>query len=278
MKKNSEYSYRLFTEQDAPAVTKLVNQAFPNFLGGNFWEWKYESNPSFDPSLVVVAENNNQIVGCNHWLARNFKLSKNLTINVALAGDIAVNPEHRGHGVGKALLNFFRNSKTFKEKDIILTYMFAEPKLAKRLYKPAVGYVIAPNHATKYRKYLNCNRIAKNFDRINETLHSDSDLSQRLDGLNMGILFRLRGAPSFSIKLDSNKVEFTEGEIETTDVVIEGDFPFFSSAIEGRAGVNDIVKALLMRKLRVTKGKLKLLKLFNVLKLFKIALSKNSTQ
>ena len=241
MKKKSEYSYRLFTEQDAPAVTQLINQAFPNFLGGNFWKWKYESNPSFDPSLVVVAENNNQIVGCNHWLARDFKLSSDLPIKVALAGDIAVNPEHRGHGVGKALLNFFRNSKAFKEKEIVLTYMFADPKLAKRLYKPAVGYVIAPNHGTKYSKYLNCDRIAKNFDLINEILHSNRDLSQKLNGLNIKILFRLRGAPNFSIKLDSNRVEFIEGELESTDVIIEGDFPVFSSAIEGRAGVKDIV-------------------------------------
>lgn len=273
MDKKSEYSYRTFVDDDTTAVMNLVHKAFPSFLGGNYWVWKYLSNPNFDPALVVIAEKDGEVVGCNHWLLRNFKLTNELTVKASLGGDIVVAPQHRGQGVGKGLLKFLRSSKTFNEKGIILTYMFADPKLNKRLYKPAVGYVFAPDSTTVYSKYLNTRRMKERFLKINEVLRSKPDLQNELEGLTLRMMFRLRGSPIFSIVLSSNQVDFVEGELENADVIIEGDFPLFSNVVEGLIGLDLLVKSLLMRKLRVKKGKLKIFKLFKVLKTFKTALS-----
>ena len=274
MKEEIEYSYRKFVQADETVLIKLVKEGFPDFLEGNFWVWKYKLNPDFDPSLVVVAEKDGQVVGCNHWLVRDFKLSRCLKVKASLGADIIVRPEHRGHGVGKALLKFFRTSKAFKEKGAILTYMFADRDLGKRLYGPAVGYVAAPNSTTMYMKFLNCRRLKEKFQLINEAIESRKELQRELDGLNMRIVFRLRGAPAFSINLASNQIDLVEGELETADAIVEGDFPLFSSAMEGKRGASGLIKALLTRKLKVKKGKLKVFKLFKVFKVFKLALSK----
>ncbi len=273
MDKKPEYSYRTFVDDDAPAVMNLVHKAFPFFLGGNYWVWKYLSNPNFDPALVVIAEKDGEVVGCNHWLLRNFKLTNELTLKASLGGDIVVAPQHRGHGVGKGLLKFLRSSKAFNEKGIILTYMFADPKLNRRLYKPAVGYVFAPDATTVYSKYLNTRRMQERFLKINEVLRSKPDMQNELEGLTLRMMFRLRGSPIFSIVLSSNQVDFVEGELENADVIIEGDFPLFSNVVEGLVGLDLLVKSLFMRKLRIKKGKLKIFKLFKVLKTFKTALS-----
>lgn len=273
--KKLEYSYRKFAEADEPELINLVKKAFPSFLKGNFWVWKYKLNPNFDPSLVVVAEKDGQVVGCNHWLARDFKLSADLKVKASLGGDIIVSPEHRGHKVGKALLSFFRTSKAFKEKGIILTYMFADPALSRRFHQPAVGYVSAPDSTTTYTKFLNSRRLTEKFQVVNDAIQSRSDLQQKINGLNMRILFRLRGAPVFSINLADKRVEFAEGDLESPDTVIEGDFTLFSSAIEGKVGLSGLVNCLLTRKLKITKGKLKIFSLFKVFKVFKIAWSLN---
>ena len=273
MDKKSGYTYRTFVEDDAPAVMNLVHKAFSSFLGGNFWVWKYLSNPSFDPTLVVIAEKDGEVVGCNHWLLRNFKISNELTLKASLGGDIVVAPEHRGHGVGKGLLKFLRTSKAFSEKGVVLTYMFADPKLNKGLYKPAVGYVFTPDSTTVYSKYLNTRRMKEKFLKINEGLQSKPDLQNELDCMTLRMMFRLRGCPTFSVVLASKQVDFVEGELENADVIIEGEFPLFSNVVEGLVGSDLLVKSLLRRKLRIKKGKMKIFKLFKALKTFKTALS-----
>ena len=275
MKDNLEYSYRKFAEKDESALITLVKDAFPSFLAGNFWVWKYKSNPNFDPSLVAVAEKDGQVVGCNHWLARDFKLSADLSVKASLGGDIVVSPEHRGHKVGKALLGFFRTSKVFKEKGIILTYMFADPSLSRRFHQPAVGYVFAPDSTTTYTKLLNSRQLKDKFQRVNDAIQSRSDLQQKINGLNIQILFRLRGAPVFSINLADKRVEFAEGDLESPDTIIEGDFTLFSSAIGGKIGLSGLFNCLLTRKLKITKGKSKIFRLLKVFRVLKIAWSLN---
>jgi hypothetical protein len=74
MSEKNDYSCRVFRCEDEEEVRQLTKNVFNIFLDGEFWIWKYKLNPSFNPSLVMVAERDGVIIGCNHWLLRNFKL------------------------------------------------------------------------------------------------------------------------------------------------------------------------------------------------------------
>jgi len=270
-----EYSYRQFLESDEPAVIRLVKNTFPGFLKGDFWVWKYRSNPDFDPSLVVVAEKNGEVVGCNHWLVRDLKLSSSLEVRAALGADVVVHPEHRGHGIGTQLLRFLRLSRAFKKKGIVISYMFGNPKLSKRFYKPAAGYVAAPNSTITYKKLLNCRELKEEFQRVNDLIKSRKELQTKLEGLKMRVLFRLKGAPNFTINIKSEGVYLEEGKGENPDVVVEGSLPLFSSMMEAKKGGWGLAKAWLTGKLKIRKGLLKAFKILKAFKVFQLAFREN---
>lgn len=263
----SQYSYREFAEGDEAALVELLKTTFPSFLKNDFWAWKYKLNPNFDPSLVVVAEKDGEMVGCNHWLMRDLRLSRSLEVRAALAADIMVHPKHRGRGIGKQLLRFLRLSGAFQKKQIILSYMFAPPNLNKRLYAPVAGYEAAPNSTTTYKKFFNCQELKKAVQRVNALIKSKKELQTKLKGLRARILFRLKGFPVFAIYIDSNRVYLEEGEGKNLDMVVEGSLPLSSSLLESNKGIWFFIKAWITGELRIRKG---LSKIFKVLKAFEV--------
>lgn len=272
MAQKTEYSYTTLTEEDEAQVANIAKDTFTEFLNGDFWMWKYKANPDFDPSLVVVAKKDGEIVGCNHWLLRDLKISCSLILKAALGADIAVHPDHRGQGIGKTLLRFLRSPEVFRKRGVIISYMFARPELSKRLYSPAVGYVLAPNSTKTYTKKLKCNELKQRIQLINHVINSRRELHARIEKMNFNALFRLRGAPPFVIEMTSNGVNLREEELKETDMIVEGNFSLFVSALEGKRGIGSLIKAWLTGEIKVKKGMLKILKLFRVFKLMKLAL------
>ena len=92
--------------------------------------------------------------------------------------------------------------------------MFADPALSKHLYQPTVGYIFAPDSTTTYTKFLTSRMLKEKFQLVNNAIQSRSNLQQHINGLNMRILFRLNGAPVFSLNLVDKQLEFFEGELE----------------------------------------------------------------
>lgn len=269
-----QYSFRNFEERDERALSELLKSSLPSFFKSDFWTWKYKLNPNFDPSLIVVAEKNGEIVGCNHWLLRDLKLSRSLNVKAVLGADLLVNPEHRGHGVAKQLVLFLRENRAFKDKGIVLSYSLAPPLLSKNLYKPVAGYVAPSNSTTSYRKFFNCRELKEKFQLIDDAIQSRVDLKSKLKGLEMRALFRLNGTPVFVLHIGSEGVYLQEGEIEKPDVVIEGSIPLlFSSIVEGNAGIRKLVEAWIIRKVKIKKGLLKIVKIWRFFKVFQMALS-----
>jgi ribosomal protein S18 acetylase RimI-like enzyme len=248
------YKYRLFSSKDSDAVRELVRVTFPGFLDGAYWDWKHQNYPRFDPSLVAVAEENGEIVGCSHWLQNNLKLGSDVVVNSLLTCDLAVKSDRRGRGIAKNLLLQRRTRETFKKRGIVVNYDFADPKLAARLYTPLLGYLPTKLSTRKYFKLLSWKKIVD--------FVSDQDVQRALKkefskvcSLNMTISLKMRSAPQLNLIFKSGKIEATEGAHGDSDITIEGDTHTFISLMNGRNIKRKIVKAVLGRRIKF-KGKL----------------------
>jgi GNAT superfamily N-acetyltransferase len=255
------YSYRNFKDQDEPALTQLLKSGFPVFNKSDYWNWKYKKNPNFDPALIVIAEENGKLIGCNHWLQRDLKLSSGLKVRTTLAGDLLVDPEYRGHGIAAELLGVLRSSEAIKNNCITLSYMFAPLKLNKRLYSPVAGYVAAPNSTSTYKKFFNCRELKAKAEQINKRIKTNQEFMAKLQGLKMQALFRLNGMPPFTLQIKPDGFGIEENVAEKPDVVIEGSLPLSSTIFDGRIGMRNLVKDWLEGKIKIKKGFLKILKL-----------------
>jgi putative sterol carrier protein len=238
--------------------------------------WKYERNPEFANSLVIIAEKEGELVGSNYWISRRLQLMKNLSVNAALAADIAVDSKERGKGVGTKLLLYPRMAGTFKKNKIVVSYMFSGQELSKRLYKPAAGYIAAPGGTTTYRKLFTCNELKEIFGKIDAIVKSSEELKRKVAELAMCISFKLRGVPEFSLNIEHEKISIDEGAVKNPDIVIEGSLPLSSLMLKGDFGFRKIMKAFLLGKVKVRKGLRNILKMRQALRLFQAVLNHKS--
>ena len=224
MKEKSEYICRPFRYQDEEAVSHLVENTFGGFLEGRFWNWKYKLNPGFNPSLAMVAEEKGVIIGCNHWLLKNFKLSPSLETRAILGADVAVNPEHRGKGVGKSLLRSLRSSEIMKKEQPSIAYSFVKPSLAKHFHTPAAGYIPAPDRTVLHFKILNWKKFVESANILNEQIAAGT-FEGLLSKFELNVLLKISGAPPLHFHMSENGVKVDEDE--NADVSIAGDLATF---------------------------------------------------
>jgi GNAT superfamily N-acetyltransferase len=249
--------------KDADAVRELVKATFPKFLGGEYWDWKYLGNPDFDPSLIAVVEGGGEIVGCSHWLRRDFKVGKTIMVNAIFTCDLAVKPEHRGRGIAKKLLLLRRSREMFRKRGLVINYDFSDPKLAKRLYTPLLGYIPIRSSTKTYYRLLSWKKIIEKIEEINtQRKKNNGDFS----GSSLNMLLRLRGAPLLTIQINQSSLRAVEGGVESADVVIEGDLATFLSLKEKKKRVKSrLLKAVLTRKIRIKGSLMSLFKFYRSL-------------
>jgi predicted N-acetyltransferase YhbS len=268
--------YRTYQQGDEASLEQLLKRTFPRFNESNIWQWKYTQNPGFDNSLLIVAENDKEIIGSNLWLLREFKLLDNLSVPAALAADIAVDTNYRGHGIGSKLMLYPRLSGTFKAHKLLLSYMFGRPELNKRFYKPVAGYVVAPSNTITYKKLFNCKQLSDKFQQIDRAVNSDKDLIQALEHFTLSIAFFLKGASAFTVIIKPGKISLDEGKIEKPDVIIEGKLPLSVLTISGGITTGYLVKSWVTGKFKITKGITKVFKVRRAFQILQTALKKNS--
>jgi predicted N-acetyltransferase YhbS len=257
-------------------LEKLLKNTFPGFRKDNLWFWKYRLNPSFDNSLVAIAEEDGKLIGSNYWLLRDLKVSSKTHVKAVLGADVAVDPDYRGQGIGTELIRFLRLSGAFKEKGILLSYVFGRPELNKRFYIPAAGYMFAPDGTTTYRRFFNCQELIGNFQKIDRAIRSNEAIRKQLKPLVMCISFKLKGAPEFSVHIEEDKVYLEEGKAENSDVLIEGHLPLSLLIVEGSVNVGDLVRSWIIGEIKIRKGISHIFKLRKAFMLFRLALKANS--
>jgi predicted N-acetyltransferase YhbS/putative sterol carrier protein len=259
MSEKHDYSCRVFRCEDEEKVRQLTKNVFNIFLDGEFWIWKYKLNPSFNPSLVMVAERDGVIIGCNHWLLRNFKLSPTLETKAVLGADIAVRPEYRGKGVGTSLLRSLRSSEVLRNEKPSIVYIFANPSLAKHFHTPAGGYVPAPDRTVVYFKILNWKKFAENANKLNEQI-AEGKFKDRLSKFELKVLFEISDVPPLYFCMSEKGVTVGEKE-QNAEITITGDLATFQKIRTEKKRKWSMFKALFTMKLRV-KGKPKKLVTF----------------
>jgi predicted N-acetyltransferase YhbS len=259
MSEKHDYSCRVFRCEDEEEVRQLTKNVFNIFLDGEFWIWKYKLNPSFNPSLVMVAERDGVIIGCNHWLLRNFKLSPTLETKAVLGADIAVRPEYRGKGVGTSLLRSLRSSEVLRNEKPSIVYIFANPSLAKHFHTPAGGYVPAPDRTVVYFKILNWKKFAENANKLNEQI-AEGKFKDRLSKFELKVLFEISDVPPLYFCMSEKGVTVGEKE-QNAEITITGDLATFQKVRAEKKRKWSMFKALFTMKLRV-KGKPKKLVTF----------------
>jgi putative sterol carrier protein len=154
--------------------------------------------------------------------------------------------------------------------------MFSTRELSNKLYKPAAGYIIAPSGTTTYRRLFDCNELKEVFQQINKTVQSNQELKKKAATISMNLSFRLTGVPEFSINISPEAISLNEGRAGESDVVIEGNLPLSSLMLKGDADAGQMVKAFLLRKIKVKKGLWKIFKIRRALVLFQDALNLKS--
>jgi predicted N-acetyltransferase YhbS len=256
---------RSLRQEDDEAVRVLVESTFTTFLGGKFWGWKYLQNPSFDSSFVAVAEDEGKIVGCNHWLLRRFMLSGSVVVDATLGADIAVVPDYRKKGVGRALIYFLRSQHANRKLPVM--YMFANPELRKRFHTPVAGYVPAPGGTALYTKILNWNKVRASAAAFNERM-KHGEFGDRLRHVDLTVVFRVHGAPSLSLHLSVKGVEADVSE-KGADVTVSGGVATLS-LVKGEGGSTwGLVRALLTGRLKLRANVRKMFALYRNLWVFR---------
>jgi len=269
---------RRFREGDEEPIENLVESVFSNFLEGRYWSWKYRENPYFDPRLVALAEVNGEVVGCNHWLLRDLKISGSIVDKTVLAADVAVKPDYRGKGLGSSLLRFLRSSDVVKRGDAALIYMFADPELAKRFHSPTAGYIPAPDGTVQYMKVLSWRKVKRNVDSLNEEIR-DGRLGRRLPKHGLSVLFKISAAPKLFIRVEKDRLVVDEGEglDDDADVVVSGSLSIFNRIKMSKRRRWSFLKALLTGKLRIKVRLNKILRIFDALWIFEEVFGKKMT-
>ena len=93
----TDYIIREFNDKDEDQILELLEQAFQRKISQDHWRWKYFDNP-LKKQVIVVAEKEEQIVGCSHTYYRELKFGKKIHL-MGIGGDAAVHKEHRRKGL-----------------------------------------------------------------------------------------------------------------------------------------------------------------------------------
>ena len=210
------------------------------------WEWKYSRNPTFDAGLAAVVEKDGNIVGCNHWLPREIKLSRSSTVSAILSADFAIDPSHRKHGIGKSLLLFQRQSVLPNHRGAILNYMFTTTELGKRLFKPTANYIPVSTSTVTYSRRWSWRQFIRRVEEV--SLNTEANTK----GRNLKFVFYIPGAPPLTIALNQRRIEAFQGDVAEASLRVKGDLATLALLSKKEKRLRKLFKALLTGRIRVS--------------------------
>jgi len=266
-----DYIVRTYREGDEKEIAKAYN--FGNIpLDLKEWIWKQKQSPDFDPSLVIVAEKDGKVIGIAQAQVRNLAISQMLTVKASQGADLLVVPEYRMKGVATDITSVLR--KNLRAKGVVIgPYGISLPTTFRNFYLKRGGIKIPDKlHCrTVFVKSLSCENLKRQASLVNHVLKERPDLSHRLAKIDLTILFRIRGHPSFAVKVCRGEISIAE-EKETA---VRPDVLVVAPKLSSLTKISELVKLILSGNIRVSgliRNFFKISKVFTVIRDVRIVL------
>jgi predicted N-acetyltransferase YhbS len=118
--------FREFKDKDAKAVANLFNSCFQAYRTLEEWKWMYLQMPDFDPSCILVCEEDDtgELVGSVLTVEANM-LIKGRRYVVGMINDVDTLPHWRGRGIATKLMKMAIDDG--KKKGYSALFLYANP-------------------------------------------------------------------------------------------------------------------------------------------------------
>lgn len=197
----------------AGSVEAMIDSAF-SYYGGPYWRWKYASDLA-PPCVIVIAEDGDQVVGCNHYVSVSYNLGKKGEARVLVAGDLLVRPGYRRQHLATELSTKLRPLAISDHPDAILVSMFTWPELGA-YYRKLLGYTRVKLGFRRWSKRLTWKPAVDAIDRANEKVVARSPGLARVDH---SLRIEFKGSPPLTLHVDSGGFSAIEVPVEPHFVV-----------------------------------------------------------
>jgi len=258
------YRVRTYTEGDWEKTLEMILGHNPELnYTSEYWNWRNRLSPHFDPSLVLVAEENGNVIGCGHSQVWDLKISQLLTVRGALATDVFVHREYRRRGIGSEIRRVMKKNLT--ERGAVIIIALPTPETYRPTKRGTFAIPMHLNCKTAYTKHLDCEPLKRKVLLANKALSEHHEIRSEFMKLNLNVLFRLKGFPPFVLELSQGKVTINEGEpIYTTNVAVTA-----SKGISSSTRLLTIAKMFFSGDIKVRGLLRNFLSLYRCFKIFK---------
>ena len=196
---------RTFQPGDEESIWKLLNAAYPSKWGSlEWWRTKHSDRPGFDPLDIYVAEAEGRMLGCLHTAVIPVYVGPDLTVKLALDGDLAVHPDGRGRFIPERLYDFSRQQ--LYARGIPLRSGYTNIPLWEHIYKPRIGYISDFEPTRAFQKILDASLVR---DRLLAMFHSPPDAPD--PGRGPVLEVAITGIGKFQLRLARNVVATIPG-------------------------------------------------------------------
>jgi hypothetical protein len=119
---------------------------------------------------------------------------------------------------------------------------------------------------------FNCKELRAKIAGLNSKIQKKADLKLGLERLNLTVLFKIVGSPSFYLSFSPEGISLEENSNNVgPDLIIEGSIPLSSAILEGTISSRQLIVSFFTRKIKVTKGLTKVLTLRKGMEILKKA-------
>lgn len=180
-------------DRAAEAAAKMIDGAF-RFYGAPFWHWKY-ADPDGPRSVIVVAEVDDAVVGCSHYLALDFHVGGGRTMSGLVGGDLFVIPEHRRAHVASELSLMAREIAASSHPEAAFVTMLTWRALGRH-YERLLGYTRLDPGFRQWTKRLDWEGPVERLARRNPDL---VERHPRLAGADHTLRLEIAGSPPLDL-------------------------------------------------------------------------------